>query len=150
MTTLKLSKLHDQLVAKDVESFLTQDNLDFLMNNSTARRLAKVYNFVNTLPYTDQDMEGGGCPYYNDLIDYIQECLAEGSSKYEEITFPESEDDDLDYYQTPEHRVSFVFVTLLSEAVEKPHTTVTQNLTPIPPPPKPSRSASSVRRPLWT
>jgi hypothetical protein len=125
MTTLKLSRLHDKIVSEDIECFLTQDNLDFLMNDSTARRLAKVYNFVNNLPSEDKDQEGAGCAYFEDLMDYIQECLGEASESYGQVTFPENEDESLEYHQTPEFRVSFAFHILLCEAIEKPKSNYT-------------------------
>ena len=146
MTTLRLPNLHDQLVSKEAEPFLTQANLDFLMNDGTARRLAKVFSFVHTLPVEEQCGEED-C-YYNDLIEYIEECLGEASFRYEEVTFPEDEEG-VDYYECLGFNVSCAFATLLCDAVKTHYATIT-NFTPIPPSPKPSRSTSAIRRPLWT
>lgn len=149
MTTLRLPNLHDKLVSKDAEPFLTQANLDFLMNDRTARRLAKVYNFTCSLPEEDQVQVENGHEYYDDLVGYIEECLGEASSSYEEVTFPEWEDGDLEFYERAGHRVSFAFTYLLCDAVEKPYTTAT-NFTPVSSAPKLSGSASAARKPLWT
>ena len=146
MTTLRLRNLHDQLVSKEAEPFLTQTNLDFLMNDTTARRLAKVYSFTCSLPVEEQCSEED-C-YYNDLVEYIEECLGEASFSYEEITFPEDEDD-VDYYESLGFDVSCAFATLLCDAVKKPYTAIAQNLTSIPSSPKLSGSASATRKLLW-